>query len=219
VSKNREVKNALDSCIACFVPIFIRIVIGILSHTIRWHYDGDRYHPDSNQQHIFTFWHARLLMMGVGLKGCNGYTLVSSHRDGSFISDALQIQGFKTIRGSSTQGGGRALIQMIKKSKKEYCNFGITPDGPKGPREQAKLGIVLLAKKTGVKIYPVMWATCRQWRIRTSWDHFYIPKPFTRGIFVFGEPLTIEPNENNAAALARIQRAMDDTQKKADNYY
>jgi len=158
-------------------------------------------------------------MMGVGLKGCKGYTLISSHRDGGFISDALQMQGFKTIRGSSTAGGSRALRQMIQKSKNEICDFGITPDGPKGPREQVKPGIVLLAKKTGVKIYPVMWATRRQWRINTSWDHFYIPKPFTNGIFVFGEPLMIEANENNDAALTRIQIAMDDVQQKADNYY
>jgi len=64
-----------------------------------------------------------------------------------------------------------------------------------------------------------MWATRRQWRISTSWDHFYIPKPFTNGIFVFGEPLMIEANENNDAALTRIQIAMDDVQQKADNYY
>jgi len=58
------------------------------------------------------------------------------------------MQGFKTIRGSSTAGGSRALRQMIQKSKNEICDFGITPDGPKGPREQVKPGIVLLAKKT-----------------------------------------------------------------------
>jgi len=201
------------------VPRLIKMIVFILSSTILWSYCGERYHRDSTQQHIFSFWHARLLMMGIGLRGCKGYTLISPHRDGGFIADSLRLQGFKSIRGSSSQGGSRALRQMIRKSKSELCDFGITPDGPKGPREKVKPGIVLLAKKTGVKIYPVMWATCRGWRITTSWDHFYIPKPFTKGVFVFGDPLLISPDENNEKALKRIQCAMNLAQKKADGYF
>jgi len=216
VRRQRQIQTIQEKFLLWLVPRLIKMIIWVLSSTIRWRYCGKKYCRDSSEQHIFTFWHARLLMMGVGLSGCEGYTLISSHRDGGFIADSLQLQGFKTIRGSSTQGGSRALREMIRKSKSELCDF---PDGPKGPREKVKPGIVLLAKKTGVKIYPVMWATSRCWRITTSWDHFYIPKPFTRGIFVFGEPLLIGPDENNEEALERIQSAMDLAQEKADGYY
>jgi len=212
-------KGIQDRLLIWLLPQLIKMAISTLSATIRWDFDGNKYNPDSDEQHIFAFWHARLLMMGTGLKGCNGYTLISSHRDGGFIADTIQLQGFKSIRGSSSQGGSRALIQMIRKSRNEACDFGITPDGPKGPREQVKLGIVLLAKKTGVKIYPVMWATRWRWRVTSSWDHFYIPKPFTRGVVVYGEPLSIGTGENNEAAQGRIQRAMDAAQHKADMYF
>lgn len=212
-------KTMQEDLLTWLVPRLIRMIISTLSATIRWDYCGDRYHPDSTEQHIFSFWHARLLMMGVGLKGCKGYTLISEHRDGGFIADALHLQGFRAIRGSSTRGGSRALLQMIFKSRDEKCDFGLSPDGPKGPREIVKPGIVRLAKKTGIKIYPVMWATCRQWRITSSWDHFYIPKPFTKGVFVFGEPLIVHAGESDADSLDRIQAAMDAVQIKADNYF
>jgi len=213
---NKSMKERLTTRL---LPYFIRIAIAGLSTTIRWKYLGKRFRPGSGEQHIFAFWHARLLMMGIGLDGCNGYTLISKHKDGGLIADTLHLQGFRSIRGSSTRGGGRALAQMIRCSRKEKCDLGITPDGPKGPREIVKPGIVLLARKTGVKIFPVMWATKRHWRIATSWDHFYIPKPFTKGVFVFGKPLFIDAGTNDAESLSRIQSAMDATQKEADCFF
>jgi len=211
--------NMKVTLITWLTPQLIRCIISSLSVTIRWKFIGNQYDSESDDQHIFAFWHCRLLMMGTGLKGCNGYTLISSHRDGGFIADTLALQGFKTIRGSSTHGGARALIRMIQKSKSESCDFGITPDGPKGPRSVVKPGIIMLAKKTGVKIYPVMWATSGYWQITSSWDHFYIPKPFSRGVFVFGDALFIAEDELVEDARIRIQSAMDAVQESADRHF
>lgn len=201
------------------VPRLIRMIIALLSHTIRWEYAGWRYDPTDPGRHIFAFWHARILMMGTGLKGCRGYTLISEHRDGGYIADTLHLQGFRTVRGSSSRGGARALLQMVRTFQRENCDFGITPDGPRGPREKVQPGAVQLAKKTGLPIRPVIWATKRQWRITSSWDHFYIPKPFTRGVFVYGEPLFIAADSDDSEALDRVQQAMDATQEAADSYF
>ncbi|ATX81365.1 hypothetical protein Ga0123462_0490 [Mariprofundus ferrinatatus] len=208
-----------DRLIAWLLPRLIKVVIAFLSHTVRWQYVGDRYDPADPARHIFAFWHARLLMMGTGLKGCRGYTLISEHRDGALIADALHLQGFRTIRGSSTRGGARALLQMVRTFEKERCDFGITPDGPKGPREKVKIGTVQLAKKTGLPIRPVCYASRRQWRITSSWDHFYIPKPFSRGVFVYGEPVSIAEDADDQESLKRVQQAMDEVQQKADSYF
>ncbi|ATX80342.1 hypothetical protein Ga0123461_1936 [Mariprofundus aestuarium] len=208
-----------ERLITWLVPRLIKVIIAFLSNTIRWKHVGWSYNPADPERHIFAFWHARILMMGVGLKGCRGYMLISEHRDGGFIADTLHLQGFRTVRGSSTRGGGRALLQMVRTFRKENCDFGITPDGPKGPREKVQLGTVQLAKKTGLPIRPVIWATKRQWRITSSWDHFYIPKPFTRGVFVYGEPQFIAADANDEEALARLQQAMDSTQETADDYF
>lgn len=208
-----------EQLITWIAPRLIKVIIAFLSNTIRWEYIGDRYDPADPGRHIFAFWHARILMMGTGLKGCHGYTLISEHRDGGFIADTLHLQGFRVIRGSSTRGGARALLQMVRTFRNENCDFGITPDGPKGPREKVQVGTVQLAKKTGLPVRPVIWAAKRQWRITSSWDHFYIPKPFTRGVFVYGDPVTVAADVDDSEALARVQQAMDATQKLADNYF
>jgi lysophospholipid acyltransferase (LPLAT)-like uncharacterized protein len=201
------------------VPRLIQATVAFLSNTIRWEHVGWHYDPSVPEYHIFAFWHARLLMMGTGLKGCHGHTLISEHRDGGFIADTLHLQGFRTVRGSSSRGGSRALLQMIRLFRKEACDFGITPDGPKGPREKVQAGIVQLAKKTGLPIRPVIWATKSQWRITTSWDHFYIPKPFTRGVFFFGDPVFIASSDDHSEARDRVQKSMDAAQETADGYF
>ena len=208
-----------ERLITWLMPRLIKVIIAFLSNTIRWEHVGWSYNPTDPGRNIFAFWHARILMMGVGLKGCRGYMLISEHRDGGFIADTLHLQGFRTVRGSSTRGGARALLQMVSTFREENCDFGITPDGPKGPREKVQLGTVQLAKKTGLPIRPVIWATKRQWRITSSWDHFYIPKPFTRGVFIYGEPQYVAADANDEEALARVQQVMDSTQEAADSYF
>lgn len=204
---------------AWLLPRLIRWVIALLSKTIRWHHVGEPYRKEHPGRHVFAFWHANLLMMGVALKGCRGYTLISKHRDGGFIAEALHLQGFRTIRGSSSRGGARALLQMVRLHRQENCDFGITPDGPKGPREVVKPGVIQLAKKTGLPVRPISYATSRYWRITSSWDHFYIPKPFSRGVIVYGESLTIAADACDEVALARVQQAMDATQHIAQTYF
>jgi hypothetical protein len=208
-----------DRVITWLVPRLINAIIVLLSRTIRWEFVGRRYDPADPDRHIFAFWHARLLMMGTGLKGCQGYTLISEHRDGGFIADTLHLQGFRTVRGSTTRGGARALLRMVRLYRKENCDFGITPDGPRGPREKVQPGIVHLAKKTGLPIRPVIWATKRHWRVTSSWDHFYIPQPFTRGVFIYGEPVSIGPDMDIEKGVALVQKAMDATQRRADSYF
>jgi len=200
------------------IPRLIKQLIALLSFSVRWQIVGTPYNPEQPARHIFAFWHGRLLMMGTGLKGCRGYTLISEHRDGGYISDTLNLQGFRTIRGSSTRGGARALLQMVRAYRAEHCDFGITPDGPKGPREVVQMGTIQLALKTGLPVLPVCWATNRHWRIN-SWDRFYIPKPFSRGVFIMGEPIVVSPNDDLNLALQRVQQAMDGVQHRADSYF
>jgi len=147
-----------------------------------------------------------------------GYMLISEHRDGGFIADTMHLLGIPTIRGSSTRGGAKAMRQMIKAVKDEHKHLCITPDGPKGPRERVKKGTMRLAMKTGLPFVPVCYATKRQWRIH-SWDRFYIPKPFTQGVFVFGEQVPVLPDDDLDDAVARAQQAMDAARQQADTYF
>jgi len=199
-------------------PQLIRMIYLFLSISIRWQYAGHRYHAKQAQRFLLGFWHARMLMMPYAFRGWQGRMLISDHRDGGFIADTMHLIGIQTVRGSSTQGGVRAMLKMIRMVKKENCDLGITPDGPKGPREVVSKGTVQLAMKTGLPVLPVCYAASRYWRAN-SWDRFYIPKPFSRGVFVFGDLVFISAQDDMDAALGRVQQGMDATQHAADHYF
>jgi len=207
-----------DRFMIWIVPHLIHVIYLFLSRSIRWEYVGQKFVPDHSRQFLLSFWHARMLMMPYGFRGWQGYMLISDHRDGGFIADTMHLIGIKTVRGSSTHGGARALLRMIRKVRKEDCDLGITPDGPKGPREKVQLGTVQLAAKTGLPILPVCYATNRHWRI-SSWDRFYLPQPFSRGVFVFGAQLPVSADEPMNEALEKVQRGMDAARHAADHYF
>ncbi|MGA7107477.1 MAG: hypothetical protein WBY75_07025, partial [Terracidiphilus sp.] len=52
-------------------------------------------------------------------------------------------------------------------------------DGPRGPRYQTKMGPIKLAQLTGAPIGGFHLEPERAWTVN-SWDHFLVPKPFTR---------------------------------------
>ncbi|HKI61282.1 MAG TPA: lysophospholipid acyltransferase family protein [Mariprofundaceae bacterium] len=197
------------------VPRLIYLVHYFLAFTIRWTFIGPRYEPKMSP-FILSFWHARILMMPLAVRGWRGPMLISEHRDGSFIADAVRLMGIESARGSSKKGGARAFLEMVKLAR-HGNTLGITPDGPKGPREVVQMGTIKLARKSGLPIRSVCYATKRHWRAN-SWDRFYIPKPFTRGVFVIGEPVYADQDDDQEN-LRLFQRAMDDVQKQADSYF
>jgi len=73
---------------------------------------------------------------------------------------------------------------------------GITIDGPRGPRQVCKVGIVLVAKETGAPIVPVVAQAQAVWEFN-SWDRFKLPKPFTKIVMLYGEPFTVEKDASN----------------------
>jgi len=208
-----------DRLLIWLLPRLIKLIYLFLVNTIGWQVAGKPYNPDDPQRNLYAFWHARMLMIPRLSRGVwHGYMLISSHRDGGFIADTMHLLGIETVRGSSTRGGARAMLQMLRAVKSENRHLAITPDGPKGPREKVQKGTVQLAMKAELPIVPVCYATRRQWRIN-SWDHFYLPQPFTRGVFVFGEPVVVSADEDMDEAIARTQHAMDDAQQRADSYF
>ncbi|MDQ6964452.1 MAG: lysophospholipid acyltransferase family protein [Mariprofundales bacterium] len=199
------------------VPHLIRLVIVSLAASMRWRVVGRPFVAGETEQFLLCFWHARMLMMPHAFRGWQGEMLISEHRDGAFIADTMQLFNIKTVRGSTTRGGARALLKMIR-SARRGGDIGITPDGPKGPREVVQAGTVQLAMKAKIPLRAVCYASSRQWRVN-SWDRFYIPKPFSRGVVVYGEPLFIAADTPMEEAVTLAQQAMDEVQSVADSYY
>ena len=83
-------------------------------------------------------------------------------------------------------------MRALLKECENGCDFGITPDGPKGPPRVFKEGAVFLASQSGLPIVPITIAYHRFWRLK-SWDGFQCPWPFTWGVIHTGEPVAVPP--------------------------
>jgi lysophospholipid acyltransferase (LPLAT)-like uncharacterized protein len=91
------------------------------------------------------------------------------------------------------------------------CPAAFTIDGPKGPRHEAKMGAVLLGKKTGRPVLPFTVNAERFWEV-PSWDRFQIPKPFTRAVVRIAPPIRVPADADDESLNARrdeLQRALD----------
>lgn len=140
---------------------------------------------------IYTVWHQRLPMFWAapGIDRRRIHCLASAHRDGRLIARAMERLGMKTISGSTSKGGAQALREMIR-TLKRGDKIGITPDGPRGPRMVAQNGALALAQVTGAPILPVGISASRVWLLG-SWDRMQMILPFSRIVYVFGEPFVV----------------------------
>ena len=186
-------------------------VLDILMRTVRWdvrNEDCYRRHTQHGQPVIYTLWHGRLLPLGFLHRGQGVIGLASRSADGEYIARALMHWGFGVIRGSSSKGGDTAFREMIR-ALRSGRSIAITPDGPRGPRQQLKPGVLQLAQVTGVPLVPVAAAATRAWWFE-SWDRFLVPQPFARVSVDYGEPVSI-PRTADAVEIVALQQQIEST--------
>jgi len=156
---------------------------------------------------IVAFWHGRLLMMPFVYPGEPTAILISQHRDGEVIAQVAERLGLSVVRGSVTRGAARAFREMLQVLR-SGTHVVITPDGPRGPRQQVKPGVVELARLSGMPILPVAFGAWPR-KVLQSWDRFVIPLPFGRGVYVWGEPIYI-PADADRDALRAYQTTVQE---------
>ena len=103
---------------------------------------------------IIAFWHARQFMMPLTYRGTLAHILISQHHDGEIIARIVERVGFRAVRGSSTRGGVEALRELIRLGR-SGVDLVVTPDGPNGPRQVAKMGVIQLARASRLPIIPL----------------------------------------------------------------
>jgi len=168
------------------------LVILALCRLTRIRFDGREHFErlrQAKQPFIYCIWHGKILIPIFVHRYENIHAMVSEHMDGEMIAQTLHRLGNATVRGSSTRGGGRAMIAMIRALKSGKVG-AIMPDGPKGPRHEFKPGAIAIAQRAQAYLLPLTFASTRCWRLK-SWDQFTIPKPFSTTFAVYGEPMLI----------------------------
>lgn len=176
---------------------------------------------DTTPQYILAFWHAHLLLMVHSRYRKPISAMISQSKDGEYIARVLDWYGAESARGSSTRGGGAALREMLQQVR-DGKNIAFTPDGPKGPARVAKEGVIYAAQASGLPIIPVTFAAEKKTLLR-SWDRMIVPRPFSRALFVYGEPIRVPRDGDVDEWRQRLEQAMnaqsDETEAKFDELW
>lgn len=215
--------------------LFSRLIgfyIWILRRTIRVETQGDAHVDQDKGGQILAFWHGRLVIGPIFANQSRlpVHMLISTHRDGEIIADAIRLPRLRFIRGSAAnpkklqkeKSGGAAVVQMIA-ALRAGDFVGITPDGPRGPARHVQPGIVRLASQARVPIVPLGLAVSRSITLGT-WDRGCVPLPFAKVAVIAGAPyscpaeLTVDEVKTHAAALSTcLNEVTDLADKKVGN--
>ncbi len=187
-------------------------VVFVLGLTWRVHFVGKEHEDAVGRPLIWAFWHSRMLALLFAYRRQGISVLVSRSFDGELIARALSRFGFRTVRGSSTHGGARGLMEVIAELRKG-ARVAFTPDGPRGPKEVVKPGVAAASIKSGAPIIAVAVEANRGWVLRT-WDGLLIPKPFARIEIWLSKPIYPD-GMDIATAAAETQRTLNDLSSAA----
>ena len=172
--------------------------------------------PDFHQEataspggtYIAVFWHHHVALASFFYPaGIRRVCLVSRSKDGELLAQTVALLGSHCVRGSSSaldgrnKGGASALREMVRAAEEGFHPV-VTPDGPKGPPESVKMGVVSLAGLTGRPVVPIGFAASRCFRL-SSWDKTVFPLPFTRIVVSYGEPVEVPQTQSGEVLESR----------------
>ena len=169
---------------------------------------------------IYTFWHREIFAATWFWRKRGIVVMTSQNFDGEYIARIIQKHGYGAARGSSSRGGRRALVEMIR-CHRQGVDTAFTIDGPRGPRSVAKPGSVLLAKATGAPILCFHAAVCRRFLFRKSWDQTEFPYPFTHAATFIAPPIMVSPDADHGEQerkLQEVQSILDALSAQADEW-
>lgn len=176
----------------------IFLLLLILKLTYRFEYRNKEILNNLNDNnkdkaYILAIWHQNILASILAHLDRKYSMIISPSKDGEYVAKVCQFFGHQPIRGSSSKGGVKALINSIK-SLKSGVPSAVAIDGPRGPRFQIKPGVFEMAKKSGVPIIPMTVSPKSYWTFEKAWDKFRFPRPFTTIVINYGKPIYIEEN-------------------------
>ena len=197
-----------------FFSLAASLIIRILSATLRVRHVRPE-NIRNTPQYILTFWHRQMMpILGTSLWKHPITVMASQSKDGDFSTATLGRFGIKTARGSSTRGGASALRTFLR-SAREGVSLVFTPDGPRGPAGVVKDGVIFAAQASGVPILPMAFAAKKYTLLRT-WDRTIIPKPFSKGVCVYGEPMLVPRDSDIAEWRVKVENALNELTAEAE---
>jgi len=210
------------------VPYLVFCVHKLLKATLRVErvgFEAVQGFVERDERFVLSFWHRRLVMMPLAYpfrrRNAEGERrgvaiLSSDSKDGERSAATWRWYGIHAVRGTAGHSGAQALVKMIQIVKQGW-DLGITVDGPRGPRQQAKAGVLAVSRKTGAWLVPVSVAYSRAWKLR-SWDEMLVPKPFSRVRVHYGDPFRVTTVQEEEALLQALEAKLNEMEVEAEAF-
>ena len=170
----------------------------------------------AGHQPVMAFWHGRILPATYYFRQRGIVVITSENFDGEWIARIIERFGFGTARGSSSRGGLKAMLQLVREMGSGRP-AGFTLDGPRGPARVAQPGAIWLARATGNPVLPFHLESSSYW-MTNSWDKTQIPKPFSTVALVVGDPLEVPANADDQQLEAfrqEVEKRLEDLESRA----
>lgn len=199
------------------------VLIGLIGRTTRFEVEGWEHWETASRDGripIYTLWHNCIFLATYFWRRRRIVSLTSQSFDGEYIARFMQRFGYGAARGSSTRGGVGAVVEMVRLMRAGRPT-AFTIDGPKGPRYVAKMGAVLLAKKTGHPILPFTITARHFWQAKRSWDGFQVPFPFTRARVDIAPPIYVPADTDDDGLEAKrdeLQAALNEINRRGEDW-
>ena len=217
IKKKLLKKNFVQNILGFFTFLYIRAVK--LTSTIQFENESiPKQFWNNDKPFILAFWHSQLMMIGFSWKkNKNVNILASGHSDGKF--GAIVGKYFNLNNIQTSKKNKSISLKSIFKLLNDNNYIGITPDGPRGPKEIVSEGIIKIAKSSKVPIIPIGFWSSKNFKLK-SWDSFLITLPFSKCSFVWSKPLEIPNNihKNQIQYYQKLlQEKINQSVKKAQN--
>jgi len=196
---------------------------GLLVRALGWtwrirvtHDDAVRRARAEGRPILFTLWHGQLLPLLYQHRGESATVLISEHGDGEIIARIARGLGYRTVRGSTSRGAARALIESARVIA-GGGDLAITPDGPRGPSRSFAPGAAIVAQRTGAIVIGAAATARPAWRLK-SWDRFIIPGPFARIHVSYSDAASVDAAtaRDAAADVDRLREQLAEAERRAD---
>ena len=199
------------------------IILSLWSRTVRMRFVNKTV-PDQltseGKNFIYAFWHGRQFLLFHSHRNSGVVINASESRDGEIQAGILKRFGFAVVRGSSKRKGERALLGLIDGLRKGK-NIAVAVDGPRGPLHEPKQGVLYVAGKLNKPIVPVITSAKRYWILEKVWDKYLLPAPFTTGVVIYGEPITVTGTSEDVLQTKgkELEAALNGLMARADDYF
>jgi len=196
------------------LPIFpplVRAIIRLIGFTLNVTISGEdtvREMMASKKPFLLAFFHGRQFLLTYHLQYMPLTIMTSISYMGDIQTRTLEGFGYTIARGSSSRGGARVLAQTIRNIRNGKI-AAIAVDGPRGPHQIVKPGVIFLSQKLDIPIIPVSTSARPSRMSMSAWDKYILPFPFARAQVRFGKPFMPETDSSDESVEAECGRLAD----------